>query len=780
MLDKLIPWGRITSYEKHKDELIIKSEKENLKITVITDKTIRFHFSKNREWKHNYSFAIEKKLPNKELKLEDQENLLLLKTEFLEILIKKDIGSIEIYDLSNNLLHSDYGNLGYARYKNKVFSFKKFIKERAFLGLGEKMGGLNKKGKKFVNWNTDDPHHYPHTDPLYQSHPFFLAWNPEYSYGIFFDNTFRTYFNLGEENPEYYYFYAENGELDYYFIYGPTPKEVIEDYTYLTGRYYMPPIWALGYQQSKWGYKNRDTIMDLARTFREKNIPCDVIYLDIDYMEDFKVFTVNEDRFPNIKEMVKKLNEIGFKTVPIVDPGVKKDINYDIYKEGIEKNCFCKKSTGEIYTGYVWPGECVFPDFAKEKVRKWWGEKQGKFTEIGFSGIWNDMNEPSSFPHPVESFSKFLERNNTFWGIFSEHSDEIFYEKTFPKDIIHGEKSEFTHDEIHNVYGLLMTKASFEGWKKTKPNIRPLILTRAGFSGVQKYSAVWTGDNKSWWEHLYISIPMLQNLGISGVPFVGADVGGFGLDCTPELFARWIELGIFYPFLRNHSELNTKPQEPWTFGKEIEEISQKYINLRYKLIPYFYSLFYEAKERGTPIFRALILEYPEDEECIFNDDEFMIGSNILVAPVYKEGQRARIVYLPRGKWFDFWSMKAYDGREYILVKAPLEIIPIFVKAGSIIPMWEAQNYVGEKKKEILELLVYPGEGEFLYYEDDGLTWGYEMGEYNLIRFELKDELFKISYIHKGYNSERKMFKIKYLGKEINIEDKRSDIEIILS
>lgn len=779
MLNKLTPWGNIIAWEEKKNEVTLIGENENLKISIVSDKIIRFHFSKNRTWKHNYSFAIEKNLPTKEINLKEDTDNILIKTEFLKVLIRKDLGTIEIYDSSNNLLHSDYKNLGYAKYKNKVFSFKKFIQEEAFLGLGEKMGGLNKKGKKFINWNTDDPHHYPHTDPLYQSHPFFLAWNPNYSYGIFFDNTFRTYFNMGEESSEYYYFYADNGELDYYFIYGPTPKEVIENYTYLTGRYYMPPLWSLGYQQSKWGYRDKNIVMNLAKTFREKNIPCDVIYLDIDYMDGFRVFTIDEDKFPNIKDMIQKLNNIGFKVVPIVDPGVKKDINYEVYKEGIEKDCFCKKSTGEIYIGYVWPGECAFPDFTKDKVRKWWGEKQRKLIEIGVSGIWNDMNEPSSFPHPVENFSKSFEKNNTFWGIFADHSEETFYEKTFPKDVTHGEKEEFSHDEIHNIYGLLMAKTSFEGWKKEKPNIRPLILTRAGFSGIQKYSAVWTGDNKSWWEHLYISLPMLQNLGISGIPFVGADVGGFGLDCSPELFARWIEVGIFYPFLRNHSELNTKPQEPWSFGKEIEEIAKKYIKLRYKLIPYLYSLFYEAKEKGIPILRSLILEYPDDKECIHNDDEFMIGPNILVAPIYKEGQRARTVYLPKGKWYDFWTLKTYEGGDYISVKAPLDIIPIFIKEGSIIPMWEEQNYIGEKENEILEIILFPGKGEFLYYEDDGITWNYEEGIYNLINFEKKDETLKITYIHRGYDSHRKKFRIKYINKYVEIEDNKLDFEIHL-
>ncbi|MGB9787772.1 MAG: glycoside hydrolase family 31 protein [Dictyoglomus turgidum] len=770
MMERTKPWSKIVSWEKKGKSLLLIGS-EDLKIEVINEKIIRFHFSKNKAWRHNYSFAIEKELPKIDFTVEEKEENIILSTEILKVVINKNIPNIKIYTKEDELIHSDYKNYGYAKYKDKVFSFKNFEKEEAFLGLGEKMGGLNKKGKKYINWNTDDPHHYPHTDPLYQSHPFFLAWNSEFSYGIFFDNTFRTYFNLGEESSKYYYFYADNGELDYYFIYGPTPKEVIENYTLLTGRYYMPPLFALGYQQSKWGYKNKEMLMDIARKFREKDIPCDVLYMDIDHMDGFRVFTFDEERFPNIKNMIEDLNNMGFKIVPIVDPGVKKDINYEIYREGVEKDFFCRRSTGEIYVGYVWPGECAFPDFTKKEVRDWWGEKQKRLTEAGVSGIWNDMNEPSSFSHPMDIFSRSWERHNTFWGIFSDHNDEIFYDKTFPKDVVHGEKGEFTHDEIHNVYGLLMAKASYEGWRRENPNVRPLIITRAGFSGVQKYSAVWTGDNKSWWEHLYISIPMLQNLGISGVPFIGADVGGFGLDSSPELFVRWIELGIFYPFFRNHSELNTRSQEPWAFSKEVEEISKEYIKLRYRLIPYFYSLFWEAKEKGIPLIRSLILEFPNDKEAIHNYDEFLLGPFILVAPIYQEGVRARVVYLPEGLWYDLWEGKVYKGPDYISIKAPLDKIPIFIREGSIIPLWEPQNYIGEKKQETLEILIYPGKGEFTYYEDDGISWDYEKGIYNLIKFKIDERSFEIKYIHKEYNSDRKWFKVRYLDKEFVIEDK---------
>lgn len=776
--------GKILRWER-KESLILYGENENLRIDVLWNKVLRFYFSKNKEWKH-LSFVVKEISPSKDFSVEEKEEI-ILRTKMLRVTIDKNSGKISIYNKDGDLILSDYEDYGYRIFKNRVYSYKEIKEERAFLGFGERTGNLNKKGKRLTNWNTDNPHHYPNTNSLYQSHPFFLAWNPKRSYGIFFDNTFRTYFDMGRESEEYYYFYAEDGELDYYFFYGSTPKEVLELYTELTGRYYLPPLWALGYQQSRWSYATEEEVRILAETFREKKIPCDVIYLDIDYMEDFKVFTINNKRFPNFQGMIEDLSLKGFKIIPIIDPGVKVDVNYDLYKEGIEKDLFCKKSNGEIYTGYVWPGKCVFPDFVRKEVREWWEEKQREMIDLGISGFWNDMNEPSSMSRIEYLLMRLLFYHLHFkeppfipqgpWE--KEKKPKEFYKKTLSSDVLHGDKREFPHHEIHNVYGLLMVEACFEGWKKAKPNFRPLIVTRAGFSGIQKFSAVWTGDNKSTWEHLYMSLPMLQNLSLSGVPFVGADVGGFWRDCNPELFIRWMELGTFYPYFRNHSAMNTKNQEPWSFGENVEKIVRNYISLRYKLLPYIYSLFWEAKEKGIPPLRSLILEFPEDPEGIIHEDEFLLGPNLLIAPIYREGERKRRVYLPKGDWYDFWTGEKFTGPNIFEVSAPLEIIPVFVKGGSIIPVWEFQNYVGEKEQEDLELRVYDGEGEFIFYEDDGFSWNYERGEYNLLKFSLSREregyILSIEYLHHGYKSKRKRFRVvTQKGKIIEVEEEKAE------
>lgn len=767
------------------NEKVIEIKDEFLRFSFIKPNIIRFHFSKDRNWKKDFSFVVEKNILNSSESFEEIEdgNYYIFISSILKISINKISGKIEIFNKEGILIHSDYKDKGYVKDGGKVLTYKEIKKEMAFIGFGERMGWLNKKGERVINWNTDESNHSFTADPLYQSHPFFIAWNPEFCYGLFFDDYGMSYFDMGKENESYYYFCSESGELDYYFIYGKTPKEVIEDYTYLTGRYYMPPLWSLGFQQSRWSYDREDKVLNLAKKFRDKAIPCDVIYLDIDYMKGYRVFTIDKKKFPNFKEMLDKLRSMGFKVVLIVDPGVKVDRNYEVYNEGLINNYFCKQTNGKIFMGYVWPGKSVFPDFIKEEVRYWWGEKHKEFIEYGVSGFWNDMNEPSVF-----SFIDFILMKILLFFLKIKEPPKLPDPKTFedklkkikaktlPDGVIHGIEDSISHSQVHNIYGLLMTKATYEGFRRINPKIRPLIISRAGFPGIQKYSAVWCGDNKSSWENLYTSIITLQNLSISGVPFVGEDVGGFWGDCDGELFVRWIQLGVFYPFFRVHSALNTREQEPWSFGPENEKIVRDFISLRYRLIPYIYSLFYEAKEKGIPLMRSLILEYPQEKDLINHFDEFMFGPFLLVCPIYERGKREREVYLPKGIWYDFFTEKRFRGGSRIRIYAPLNRIPIFVREGAIIPMWDVQNYIGEKYQEILNLKIYPGEGRFLYYEDDGVSWDYEKGVFNLFEFStfLKNgtQYLKVKIIHKNYDYGAKKIKVDFCKKirEIDFEE----------
>lgn len=600
----------------------------------------------------------------------------------------------------------------------KVYVSKVMENDMYFYGLGERTGSLNKKGYHYRNWNTDDP--TPHGETyaqLYKSIPFLIAIKNNEASGIFFDNHFESHFDMGKENSNYYYFGAKDGNLDYYFIYGPEVSEVVNEYTNLTGKTPLPQLWTLGYQQCRWSYAPEQRALEIAKTFREKNIPCDTIYLDIDYMDDFRVFTWDNKKFKNPKAFTDELKSMGFKVVTIIDPGVKVDKGYKIYDEGLKNGYFATDKDGMVYKNTVWPGDSVFPDFMNSQVRKWWGNNQKIMFNLGIAGIWNDMNEPASFNGPL------------------------------PEDIVfNNDGTLVTHKEIHNVYGHMMDKATYEGIKEAT-NKRPFVVTRACYAGTQKYSTVWTGDNQSTWEHLRMSLPMLMNIGLSGMAFCGTDVGGFGFDCTGELLSRWVQVGTFTPLFRNHSTIGSREQEPWAFDEITEEINKKYIKLRYKFIPYLYDMMHKCEKSGAPIIRPLLYNYQNDKKTYEINDEFMFGDNVLVSPVVEQGARQKLVYLPKGNsWIDYWTGEEFEGGQYIIKDAPLDICPIYIKTMSIISNGEDVNYIGEKDTECLNLSIYlcdkKGEGKYIAYNDDGESFDYKNGRFNEYEFifDLNDNL----------------------------------------
>lgn len=600
----------------------------------------------------------------------------------------------------------------------KVYVSKVMENDMYFYGLGERTGSLNKKGYHYRNWNTDDP--TPHGETyaqLYKSIPFLIAIKNNEASGIFFDNHFESHFDMGKENSNYYYFGAKDGNLDYYFIYGPEVSEVVNEYTNLTGKTPLPQLWTLGYQQCRWSYAPEQRALEIAKTFREKNIPCDTIYLDIDYMDDFRVFTWDNKKFKNPKAFTDELKSMGFKVVTIIDPGVKVDKGYKIYDEGLKNGYFATDKDGMVYKNTVWPGDSVFPDFMNSQVREWWGNNQKIMFNLGIAGIWNDMNEPASFNGPL------------------------------PEDIVfNNDGTLVTHKEIHNVYGHMMDKATYEGIKEAT-NKRPFVVTRACYAGTQKYSTVWTGDNQSTWEHLRMSLPMLMNIGLSGMAFCGTDVGGFGFDCTGELLSRWVQVGTFTPLFRNHSTIGSREQEPWAFDEITEEINKKYIKLRYKFIPYLYDMMHKCEKSGAPIIRPLLYNYQNDKKTYEINDEFMFGDNVLVSPVVEQGARQKLVYLPKGNsWIDYWTGEEFEGGQYIIKDAPLDICPIYIKTMSIISNGEDVNYIGEKDTECLNLSIYlcdkKGEGKYIAYNDDGESFDYKNGRFNEYEFifDLNDNL----------------------------------------
>lgn len=596
----------------------------------------------------------------------------------------------------------------------------------AFYGLGDKTGFLNKRGYEYVMWNTDDP--APQMDnfkSLYKSIPFFITLRDDAVFGLFYDNPYRSCFDMGKESDEYYWYGAADGNLDYYLIAGDSMAEVVGGYTYLTGTAPLPQKWTLGYQQCRWSYMSDAEVRSVAQHMRKCGIPCDAIHLDIDYMDRYKVFTwtPDQERYPDPERLISDLADDGIKIVTIIDPGVKVEEGYSVYDEGVEKGYFAKTPEGDIYVNEVWPGDAVYPDFGKKEVRSWWGKNQQFLLDKGVRGVWNDMNEPASFRGQL------------------------------PPDVVFTDEDEISnHARMHNLYGHNMAKATYEGLKE-RDGRRPFVITRACYAGTQKYSTAWTGDNHSIWAHLQMVIPQLCNMGLSGMPFVGTDVGGFGSDCTKELLCRWVEAGCFSPLFRNHSAMGTRYQEPWQFDEETVRIYRKAVELRYHLIPYYYDLFWEEEKTGLPIMRPLVLHYEKDETARECNTEFLVGRNLLAAPVVTQGDRKKMVYLPAGVWYDYWTgerLESADGK-WIVRDAPLDTCPLYVKAGTILPVWPKQSFVGEKDTDsVLMLEIYPGEGSWEHFQDDGESFDYRDGKYNQYHCELKGKALTVTCVHAGY------------------------------
>lgn len=684
--------------------LTLRTAAGEFKILIYRDEIIRFIFQPFGPASVKTTAAVIARPEPVPFDIREEEKRIILSTKKLILHINKEPVRVTIMDESHQVILQE-GKMGIGtNSKKEAVCFKEMTDDDHFYGFGEKTGFLNKKGDKLIMWNTDvyAPHN-PETDPLYQSIPFFLALNKGKAYGIYFDNSFKSCFDFQSEKDAYS-FHAEGGQLDYYFLAGPGLKEVIERYSLLTGRMPLPPKWAIGYHQSRYSYETDNRVREIAGTFQKKEIPLDAIYLDIHYMDGYRVFTFDRSRFQNPKKLVEELKEKGIMTVPIVDPGVKEDPEYEVFQEGMVNNHFCKYIDGKVYYGDVWPGNSAFPDFANTGVRKWWGERHRFYTDLGIEGIWNDMNEPAVF-------------NKS---------------KTMDEKVVHDHDGVIkTHREMHNLYGFYMCEATYRGMKSLLNGKRPFLVTRAGFSGVQRYAAVWTGDNRSFWEHLQMSLPMIMNLGLSGVPFAGADVGGFAHHANGELLARWTQAGAFMPFFRNHSAIESCYQEPWSFGEKYEKVIKKYIELRYQWLPQLYTLFAEAHKRGIPVMRPLFLEYPEDVKTYNINDQFLVGENTLIAPIMHPSADHRAVYFPEGLWVDYWTDRVLAGNQYHLVSAPLDTLPIFIKKGTAVIHGEKKSSTAVPDKKMIFHLYYHDKSavRFHLYDDDGRTFNYEKGDF---------------------------------------------------
>ncbi|MGB3607407.1 glycoside hydrolase family 31 protein [Psychroserpens sp.] len=758
---------KIIHFKKDVDTLYFTTENEViLQLTVVRDSVLRFRYTTVGKFDNDFSYAITKYASRgyNKLEIEALEAHYIITTSKLICHISKENLSVKIYDAIDNTLISEeesgfHWEESYEYGGNIVKMSKVSNDGESYYGLGDKPSHLNMKGKRFENWVTDSYAYGKDTDPIYKAIPFYTGLHHNKAYGIFFDNSFRSFFDFAHERRNVTSFWAQGGEMNYYFIYGPQMTEVVESYTDLTGKpHVLPPLWALGFHQCKWSYYPESKVKAITSKFRELKIPCDAIYLDIDYMDGFRCFTWNKEYFPDPKRMVKELADDGFKTVAIIDPGIKIDKDYAVFKEALDKDYFCKRADGPYMKGKVWPGECYFPDYTNPEVREWWsGLFKELIEEIGVKGVWNDMNEPAVMEVP---------------------------NKTFPDDVRHDyDGNRCSHRKAHNIYGMQMARATYQGLKKFAYPKRPFVITRSAYSGTQRYTSTWTGDNVATWEHLWIANVQAQRMAMSGFSFAGSDIGGFAEQPQGELFTRWIQLGIFHPFFRVHSSGDHGDQEPWTFGSEITDIVRKFIEIRYQLLPYLYTAFWRYVENGTPLLKSLVLYDQEDVQTHYRTDEFVFGDHILACPILEQNAKGRRMYIPKGRWYDFWSDSTIKGGRELWVDADLDSMPIFVKEGAIIPKYPIQQYVGEKKIDSVVLDVYykKGKEQSELFDDAHDGYDYTKGRYSLRTFKLTgkpQELIVQQHKEGKFNAEYETFELRIHGLPFTINEIQVDNVII--
>lgn len=759
--------SKIITFKKDVDTLYFSTDNDVvLQLTVLRDSVLRFRYTTTGTFGNDFSYAITKYASTgyNHLTIEEDETHYIITTSKLICHILKVDLRVSLYDAKDNkLINQDEAGFHWEEsyeFGGNIVKMSKLSNDgESYYGLGDKPNHLNLKGKRYQNWVTDSYAYGKDTDPIYKAIPFYTGLHNKKAYGIFFDNSFRSYFDFSQERRNVTSFWADGGEMNYYFIYGPQMQDVIESYTDLTGKpHQLPPLWALGYHQCKWSYYPESKVKEITSTFRKLRIPCDAIYLDIDYMEGFRCFTWNKEYFPDPKRMVKELADDGFKTVAIIDPGIKIDKDYSVFKEALENDYFCKRADGPYMKGKVWPGECYFPDFTNPEVREWWsGLFKELIEDIGIKGVWNDMNEPAVMEVP---------------------------NKTFPDDVRHNYDGNYcSHRKAHNVYGMQMARATYQGLKKYAYPKRPFVITRAAYSGTQRYTSTWTGDNVATWEHLWIANVQAQRMAMSGFSFAGSDIGGFAEQPQGELFTRWIQLGIFHPFCRVHSSGDHGDQEPWAFDEDVTDIVRKFIELRYQLLPYLYTAFWHHVDQGTPILKSLVLYDQDDVQTHYRTDEFVFGENILVCPIIEQNARGRRMYIPRGNWYNYWTNERFKGGKELWVDADIESMPIFIKEGAIIPKYPIQQYVDELDFDEVTLDVYFKEGKEVstLFDDANDGYDYTKGRYSLRTFKLsgkQNELIIQQHKEGKYTTKYKAFNLNIYGLPFKVKEIQVDNEVI--
>jgi alpha-glucosidase len=739
----------ITSTAPLPDGIDIRAGAAREQIVALRDNILRFRVSRTDTLPEDASWAVLAGVRHSHVAVTPLTTAQTVgfATKSLRVEVNRRTMEVTVLDAHGRIVQQDARPICY--WGNSFRIDKAMPADEHFFALGDKTGPLDRRNEAFTLWNTDAYRFQESTDPIYKSIPFFITYQAGLATGVLLDNTWRSSFDFGKESRNSYSFGAENGPIDYYLIYGPSTKQVVEDYAWLTGKPPLPPLWAFGFQQSRYSYMSQAKVLAIAARLRADRIPADAIYLDIDFQQKNRPFTIDRRRFPDFAGMIAKLSAQHFHVVTIADLHIAKVPGYFPYDSGMAGNEFVKNPNGSVYTGVVWPGPSVFPDFTRWQTRRWFGSLYKNLCDMGVSGFWDDMNEPSVFSSPTE---------------------------TMPLDVVHridepGFRTRTaTHAEIHNVYGMENSRATYDGLRRLRPNQRPFVLTRATYAGGQRYAATWTGDDSSTWNHLRMTTPMLENLGLSGFAFAGADVGGFAGSPTMNLLTKWIEIGAFQPIDRDHTEKGTQPQEPWVGGPAQEAIRRHFIDTRYRLMPYLYTLAEQASQTGLPMIRPLFLEFPDaaaDRHPLDIDpkssSEFLLGPDLLVAPApFSDQVDTYPVELPSHDWYNFWTgEKVHDPAPHaapnsVLPPDPASLVPlttnvhpsisalpVYVRGGSILPMQPLVQSTGETPKGPLTLRVYagnPGEGRPCggsLYLDDGITEAYRHGDFLRIKFSCR-------------------------------------------
>ena len=688
-----------------------------LRVTALTDEIVRVRIGRDRTLPEDASWAVLPAMRGSHTAVTPIENGFA--TRSLRVIVDPATLRLRIADPTGKPILQDAD--APIDLKGRSFTLRKQLPPGEHIyGLGDKTGGtLDRRSKSYVDWNTDSYGFDSSTDPIYKSVPFFVSVGGQGgSYGVLLDNTWRTFFDFAHAVPDTLTMGGPDGPIDYYVIAGPSLRDVIRRYTDLTGKAPLPPQWALGYQQSRYSYMTADEVRQIATTLRQDQIPADVIWLDIDYQDRNRPFTVNRQAFPDLKGLTADLDSQGIKLVTITDLHVADAPNqgYAPYDTGAAGNHFVHNPDGSVFVGKVWPGPSVFPDFTDKSARAWWGTNFRQLTDAGVAGFWNDMNEPS---------------------VFNDLG-------TMPLDVVHHVDSDnfaprnASHAEIHNVFGLENTRATFDGVRALRPDERPFVMTRASYAGGQRYAVTWTGDNSSTWDHLKLMVHQLLNLGLSGFSYAGADVGGFTGGPNPELMTRWFEIAAFTPIFRDHAAKDTPRAEPWVDGPAQLAIRRRFVDERYRLLPYLYALADQNARTGDPLMRPVFYDYPDATRAQCDQSmTFTLGRSLLIAPPSKmESPEAYDVCLPAGDWYNYWtgdrlvSRPGEDGSTHISETPALDKLPVFIRAGTILPRQPLVQSTSQTPQGPLYLDVYPGpDCTGTIYLDDGHSMAFQRGHY---------------------------------------------------